>query len=139
MGTAKVAIIVDDDEMDALHITNALTSVRPALKTIWYSDPERALDEYARMGEISFMLVDLNMPRQNGLEFLNSVRAQANSTFPPVIIFSSSGQEDDRAAAYRASASAFIQKPSSLNGYRELAERCVGFWLDAVEIDGRGP
>lgn len=139
MTNKKIAIVVDDDEMDALHITNALSAVKPDLQTIWYSDPMRALEEFDSIGEVSFMLVDLNMPGQTGIEFLSSLRAREGSTFPPVIIFTSSGLEDDRAAAYQASASAFVQKPDSLSDYKILAERCVGFWVDAVELDGRGP
>ncbi|MCO6187481.1 response regulator [Rhizobium sp. L1K21] len=139
MKNNKVAVVVDDDEMDALHITNALTRAKPDLKTVWYADPERALGEFDTLGEVSFMLVDLNMPGQGGIEFLNNLRSRENSTFPPVIIFTSSGLEDDRQAAYEAKASAFLQKPSSLSDYTQLAQRCVGFWIDAVELDGNNP
>jgi two-component system, chemotaxis family, response regulator Rcp1 len=79
------------------------------------------------------VLLDLNIPRKNGLEVVSAVKQDRRLKRIPVIILSTSRAETDFAAAYDAYANAFVTKPTDWGEFAELARHIRDFWLKSVQ------
>ncbi len=81
--------------------------------------------------DIAFVLLDLNMPRIDGLEVLKQIRAEENTSMLPVIIFSSSSEKNDIHESYRLGANSYIRKPVDYNRSNEIIKLLGDYWLSA--------
>jgi two-component system chemotaxis response regulator CheY len=73
------------------------------------TDGRQALERLGEHPDVELILLDLNMPNMNGLEFLAALRAEGNRT--PVVIISTEGHDEDVARGLEAGAAAYIKKP----------------------------
>ena len=78
---------------------------------VYASDGRQALDRLAEHGDIDLVLLDINMPNMNGLEFLDQLRAEGSLDRLAVIIISTEGREEDTARGLEAGARAYVKKP----------------------------
>jgi two-component system chemotaxis response regulator CheY len=78
---------------------------------VYASDGRQALDRLREHADIDLVLLDINMPNMNGLEFLAELRADGARAGLQVIIISTEGREEDTARGIEAGASAYIKKP----------------------------
>lgn len=85
------------------------------------------------------VLLDLNIPRKNGLEVLRTMKQDPRLKRIPVLILSTSRAETDFAAAYDANANAFVTKPTDWGEFAELARLIRDFWLKVVQLPPRVP
>lgn len=74
-------------------------------------DGQDGLDKLASNSDIDLVLLDINMPKMNGLEFLDEVRDRGSLDHLTVIIISTEGTEEDTARGLEAGATAYIKKP----------------------------
>ena len=74
-------------------------------------DGREALDRLAEHKDVDLVLLDINMPRMNGLEFLAAVKAHPEFARIPVVIITTEGTEDDTQRGLQAGASAYVKKP----------------------------
>ena len=82
-------------------------------------DGLEALQALGNNADIDLILLDINMPRMSGLEFLNQIKADAAFQEIPVVIISTEGKEEDTVRGLEAGAAAYIKKPF---GNQELLE-----------------
>ena len=75
------------------------------------------------------MLLDLNLPRVDGLEVLRGIRGHDRTCFVPVVILTSSKEEEDIIASYRSGAHAHVRKPVKFSSFVEAAKALGTFWL----------
>lgn len=78
---------------------------------VYASDGRQALDRIKEHGDIDLVLLDINMPNMNGLEFLAELRSDSSRADVSVIIISTEGREEDTARGMEAGATAYIKKP----------------------------
>ncbi len=78
---------------------------------VYASDGRQALDRIQENADIDLVLLDINMPNMNGLEFLAELRSNASHDDVSVIIISTEGREEDTARGMEAGATAYIKKP----------------------------
>jgi len=78
---------------------------------VYASDGRQALDRLKEHPDIDLVLLDINMPNMNGLEFLAELRSDRARADLSVIIISTEGREEDTARGLEAGASAYIKKP----------------------------
>lgn len=78
---------------------------------VYASDGRQALDRLKEHADIDLVLLDINMPNMNGLEFLAELRSSSNHDDVSVIIISTEGREEDTARGMEAGATAYIKKP----------------------------
>ncbi len=90
-----------------------------------YADPDKA----PRPGVI---LLDLNLPGTDGREVLSEIKADPVLKQIPVIVLTTSSDERDVNACYRAGASSYIQKPVDLEGFMKAIERLNDYWFEVV-------
>ncbi len=90
-----------------------------------YADPERS----PRPGVI---LLDLNLPGTDGRQVLNEIKNSERLRDIPVVVLTTSADERDITACYRAGANSYIQKPVDIDGFMKAIERLNGYWFEVV-------
>ncbi|MDI1309332.1 MAG: response regulator [Methylotenera sp.] len=122
--------IVDDDDIDAIALERALRKLR-LLNTVRRArDGQEALD-LLRAGEIPapfIILLDLNMPRMNGLEFLEALRIDPMLTHAVVFVLTTSKSDEDLVAAYRKHVAGYVFKQHMDRDFLEVIGLVEHYW-----------
>jgi two-component system chemotaxis response regulator CheY len=74
-------------------------------------DGKEALDRLAENGDVDLVLLDMNMPRMNGLELLEAMKADARFKGIPVVLVTTEGSEEQTQRGLEAGAAAYVKKP----------------------------
>ena len=115
---------------DRVGITNPLHVVTDGQTAIDYVSGAGDFADRSKHPLPSLILLDLNLPKVSGLEFLTWLRDQAGLRHIVVIVFSSSSEPDDLRRAYDLGANCFIQKPVSISSTMEMVKAFKSWWLD---------
>ncbi len=128
-------LIAEDEEIDVILLQRAfkaagtehtLKIVRDGLEAIEYLTA--LLSKTGTVLPVLFLL-DINMPRCNGLEVLERMQGTALHRIIPTIVFSSSNHPSDIERAYRLGAHAYLVKPTSTVQRQEMVKTLHAFWL----------
>ena len=103
----RKVLVVDDSKL--MHKMYEVMLRQYAL--VYASDGRQALDRLREHPDIDLVLLDINMPNMNGLEFLAELRSDPERADLQVIIISTEGREEDTARGIEAGATAYIKKP----------------------------
>ncbi len=90
--------------------------------------------EYAALPRPDLILLDLRLPRMDGLEFLAQVKADGNFKRIPVVVLTSSRADADVARAYDLGAACYVTKPIDLMEFIDTVLNLVRFWVDTVTL-----
>jgi CheY-like chemotaxis protein len=102
------------------------------------ADGEEALDFLFRRGSFAeaprpgVILLDLNLPGTDGREVLAEIKADPQLQQIPVVVLTTSSDDRDVRACYKAGASSYIQKPVDLEGFMQAIERLNDYWFEVV-------
>ncbi len=130
---SKPILLVEDDCVDVMAVQRVLKELHVASELVYAADGEEAL-AYLRSPENEapcVILLDLNMPRMGGLEFLQVLRADEALRNIPVVVVSTSPDGQDMARSFDLGAVAYIVKCSSYGEFRERM-RAITPYLAAV-------
>jgi two-component system, chemotaxis family, response regulator Rcp1 len=133
-------LLVEDNEADVRLTREALREAGDGVRLSAVGDGEQALAYLRRQGGFAeaprpdLVLLDLNLPRKNGLEVLDEMRADAALAVIPVIMLTSSSARHDVEAAYAHGANAFVVKPQDLDSFMDLIGTIRGFWLGVAQL-----
>ena len=139
---AITLLLVEDDDVDAMGVERALEKRRIANTLVRARDGIEAL-EFLRGGKVArpfLILLDLNMPRMGGLEFIRTVRADPELCDSVVFVLTTSKSDEDLAAAYRAHVAGYMVKSRDrqlLQRSRRTARRLLAGRRTARAADGR--
>ena len=131
-------LLVEDNPDDVILTKRALKEGNIANEIILARDGVEALEyirgEGAHEGRnISIMpaviLLDIKMPRMNGLELLKIIRSEESTKFLPVVILTSSKEERDVWESYRLGANSYIQKPVDFEQFAAAVKQLGLYWL----------
>jgi two-component system, chemotaxis family, chemotaxis protein CheY len=103
----KKVLVVDDSKL--LH--RMFEMMLRGFPLVHAYDGREALDRLAEHKDVDLILLDVNMPRMNGLEFLTAVKAHPEFARIPVVIITTEGTEDDTQRGLSAGAAAYVKKP----------------------------
>lgn len=146
MSDIKTILLVEDNPQDEMLILRSLRKVNLANQVDVARDGQQALDYLFREGEFAarngpelpaVVLLDINLPRVNGLEVLEKLRADPRTSLLPVVILTSSDEERDRLRSYEQGANSFVRKPLDFTDFAEAVARLGVYWL-ATNIPPRG-
>ncbi|MHA6757236.1 response regulator [Streptacidiphilus sp. PAMC 29251] len=129
-----VVLLVEDDDADALLIQEALDSNGAAHTVAHVTDGVAAL-EYLRDPAASrpdLIVLDWNMPRMGGREFLEEVKTDPALLTIPVVVLTTSQAPADVADSYRRHANAYLTKPLVLDDFLAVVTRLDDFFLGTV-------
>jgi CheY-like chemotaxis protein len=93
-------------------------------------------DRYAAVPRPDLILLDLNMPRMNGREFLAKIKSEPDLASIPVIILTTSDIERDVVVSYRLGASSYITKPVDVEQFIEVVRQIGAYWFKVVRLPG---
>ncbi|MDX1284002.1 MAG: response regulator [Draconibacterium sp.] len=135
----KVLLVDDDPEdidltMEVMEMTKIKVEVEVASDGIEAMD---YLNKVADNGSIrlpDLILLDLNMPRMNGHEVLENLKADDRFKQIPVVILTTSKSENDIFKSYYNGVSCFISKPVGLSQFQEVVEAINSFWFTIVRL-----
>ncbi|MBN2348849.1 MAG: response regulator [Bacteroidales bacterium] len=113
MGIHKPILIIDDNTSDILLLERALKRINFKNKIFSAFDGEEAISFLENpLNEVPLLiLLDLNMPKMNGLEFLRSIKTQSRIKDIPIIILTGSNEERDRQESFLLGVSGYLIKP----------------------------
>lgn len=129
-------LLVEDDPKDVELTLTALADYNLANEVIVTSDGEQALDYLHHRGAFSgrpggnpaVMLLDLKLPKVDGLEVLQHVRSDDTLRFIPVVVLTSSNEEKDMIASYRLGVNAYVVKPVDFHEFVNAVKELGVFW-----------
>jgi len=94
----------------------------------------RRATPYAHAPRPDVILLDLNLPRKNGREVLDEIKADATLRCIPVVVLTTSNAPQDIQAAYAGHANAYLTKPLDLDQFFALMASFSQFWLTAARL-----
>jgi CheY-like chemotaxis protein len=95
---------------------------------------QRQGDKYAAAPRPDMILLDLNMPRMNGREFLAEMKKHSGLVDIPVVVLTTSDVEQDVVASYQLGASGFVTKPVDLEQFIQAVRYLGDYWFNLVRI-----
>ncbi|MEW6280064.1 MAG: response regulator [Candidatus Eremiobacterota bacterium] len=126
--------MVEDSSADALLCREALQESHLPTRLSIVSDGVEALDYLRRRGAYpaalrpDLILLDLNLPRKNGLEVLQEIKADPDLKRIPVVVLSTSTADEDVSRSYGLQASCYLAKPSDFDGFCRLMSGAEELW-----------
>ena len=132
----KRILLVDDSPRDTEMALDALAQHNLANEVVALRDGVEALDYLYRRGQFAgrangqpaVVLLDLKMPKVNGLEVLRQMKSDPQLKTIPVVVLTSSREEQDLAQSYHLGANAFIVKPVQFQTFVEAVKLVGAFW-----------
>ena len=124
-------LLVEDDEVDVMNVRRAFQKNHIANPLFVAANGVEAL-EHLRSGRIPrerrIVLLDLNMPQMNGIEFLREVRRDPQLNPTPVIVLTTSNDERDRIEAYNLNVAGYLLKPVTFSNFCEAMAALKKYW-----------
>ena len=124
-------LLVEDDEVDVMNVRRAFKKNNIG-NPLWVAG--NGLDALALLRgpeiprERRLVLLDLNMPRMNGIEFLRELRADPELGLTPVVVLTTSDDERDRVDAYHLNVAGYILKPVTFVSFVEAMATLNKYW-----------
>jgi CheY-like chemotaxis protein len=134
----KIIFLVEDNPDDEALTLRALKKNNISNQVIVARDGAEALDYLFGTGQYSgrdanltpqVVLLDLKLPKVDGLEVLRRLRANECTKFLPVVILTSSNEEQDRINGYSLGANSYVRKPVDFNQFMEAVRQLGLYWL----------
>jgi two-component system, response regulator len=134
----KIILVVEDNPDDEELAVRALKKSNIANELIIVRDGQEALDylfgqasyagrDTSKMPQV--ILLDLNLPKVGGLGVLRRLRADERTKLLPVVILTTSNEEQDRITSYGLGANSYIRKPVHFNQFCEATRQLGLYWL----------
>ena len=129
-------LIVEDDPKDVELTLTALEEYNLANEVVVTRDGEEALDYLYRRGTFKMrtgenpavLLLDLKLPKINGLEVLQQIRSDEKLKMIPVVVLTSSREEKDLVASYKLGVNAYVVKPVDFHDFVNAIKELGVFW-----------
>jgi len=141
-----VILLVEDNPADQELIRRAVekVTIRKELRIV--GDGEEALDYLFRRGKYQapansprpdLLLLDLNLPRVNGYQVLEEIRADSKLRPMPVLVLTTSRQEKDIIRSYELGCNSYITKPTGLDQLTGLVQAIEKYWFETVVLPSK--
>lgn len=141
MLNGRTIYIVEDDADDMLLISEAVHSADKCIKIISCENGEELIAkiELTSVDQPSLILLDMNMPKMNGIETLRYIRSNAALDHIPVVMLSTADNLDLIESAYKAGVNTFYTKPANYQDLKSIARELTSFFINgqqkSVEIE----
>ena len=130
MQSCRPIMLVEDDNIDAMTATRAMKDLHVANELVRACDGEQALDYLGnnRNRMPCLILLDLNMPKMNGLEFLRIVKDDEDLKTIPVIVLTTSGEQRDIVESFKFSVAGYMIKSVNYAEFKETMSVINRYW-----------
>jgi CheY-like chemotaxis protein len=138
-----IILVADDDPDDRLLIQDAFSESRIINPVHFVNDGQELIDYLNRRHRFQklqkcplpgLILLDLNMPRKNGMEALKEIKSNSKHRCIPVVVFTTSKAEEDVFQTYNLGVNSFVTKPVNFDKMVDLMETISKYWFEIVEL-----
>lgn len=142
MASNRLILLVEDNPDDVELTMRALKKNRIATEVVVVRHGVEALDFLFASGAYTgrnvelqpdLVLLDLKLPKVDGLEVLRRLRADGRTRLLPVVVLTLSNEEQDIQEAYRLGVNSYVRKPVDFDRFNELLQHLGRYWLDFNE------
>jgi CheY-like chemotaxis protein len=136
-------LLVEDDPGDELMTREAFEDHKIGNQLYVARDGEEALDFLYRRGNfadaprVDLVLLDLNLPKYDGRQVLERIRADPELTHLPVVVLTTSSAEEDVMRSYKLHANAYVTKPVDVRDFIAAVRQIDDFFLSVVRLPSR--
>lgn len=139
----KTVLMAEDDEDDRMLLRKAfshrfeksiLHCVEDGVELMKYLRKDAPYNDESKYPRPQLVLLDLNMPKKDGRQVLREIKNDKELCKIPVIVLTTSRQQDDIENAYRLGSNSYITKPSSFEGLIDIARELENYWFKTVEL-----
>jgi CheY-like chemotaxis protein len=136
--TDRVIVLVEDNQNDEELTLRALKRSNISNRVVVLRDGAEALDYFFRRGKhaavpanevVQVVLLDLKLPKVDGLEVLEALRADDRTKLMPIVILTSSNEEHDLVRSYGLGANSYVRKPVDFLQFAEAVKQLGLYWL----------
>jgi CheY-like chemotaxis protein len=135
-------LMADDDHDDCLLVREAFTEARISNDLRFVHDGKELLDYLYHQGSFTrgkaprpgLILLDLNMPRVDGRQALNRIKNDPDLKRIPVVILTTSREDQDILKSYNLGANSYITKPVTFEGLIEVMKELKRYWFEIVKL-----
>jgi len=137
----KILLVEDDDgharlierNLRKVNLVNPIERVRDGMEALEYLHNEGAFEDRRRFTRPRLVLLDINMPRMDGIEVLERIKADQRLRCLPVIMLTSTDNQAEIDRCYAAGASGYVAKPINIVSLGEKLQR-LGMFLEIFEL-----
>lgn len=134
---ARSVLLVEDDETHAMIIIRSFEGADMG-RIYWVSDGEEAMDYLTNRGKYAglegrphpdLIMLDLRLPRLDGLEVLKEIKSSRELRTIPVVILTTSKNKDDIKSAYMNHANSYLVKPLGFDKFQQMTKEIGAYWM----------
>jgi CheY-like chemotaxis protein len=139
MSTIQI-LLVEDNEGDILLTLEAFKEIKAKNNIAVVKNGEEAIEFLKKQGQYAesvmpnLILLDINMPKLNGIEVLDFIKKDDKLKKIPVVMLTTSSSESDISACYEKSANCFITKPLDFGNFLSVVEAIESFWFKVAQL-----
>ena len=133
----KNILLVEDDQIDVMMVQRALKELNVTNRLDVVQNGEEALEFLIDKGNgvPCIILLDLNMPKMNGIEFMKTARREGLLNKTPVIVLTKSQEEQDKVESFKLGVSGYMVKPVDYHQFVEVI-RAISLYWTLSELPG---
>ncbi len=134
MTTADSILVIEDDEIDRKSITRAFKELKISNPKHEVCNGKEAL-EFLRSKTVPkpcLILLDINMPQMNGIEFLQVVKNDEDLKMIPVVMLTTSQEDQDRLKSYKLGIAGYMLKPVDYKQFVEVMRTIHVYWIASL-------
>ncbi len=130
MRNSRPILLVEDDRLDAMIVKRALSDIKVTNELVHVANGEEAIEYLRNEGNKKpcIILLDLNMPKTNGVEFLRIVKADEELKRIPIVVLTASTEEQDVIETFNLSVAGYIVKPVDYMKFVEAMRTVTLYW-----------
>jgi len=121
-------LLIEDDEIERMKFSRVASKMGNHT-IIEAENGERALDTLDQIESPNLIVLDLNMPKINGIEFLRILKNNSSLNYIPIIVMSTSNNRNDIKKCYEIGVSGYMIKPLHYEDYKNKISNLIGYWM----------
>ena len=130
MRSSKPILLIEDDRVDVISVKRALKDLKVTNRLDVTGNGEEAIEflNEPRNELPCVILLDINMPRMNGIEFLRIIKQDDRLKTIPVVVLTSSKEDQDKLDSFRLGIAGYMQKPADYSKFVEVIRTIDLYW-----------
>ena len=129
-------LLIEDDAVEILKFNRSLVKLGETHELLEAYNGEIALDLLAKNSQIDLILLDLNIPKMNGFEFLKQLRAHTDLKYLPTVVLTTSINRSDLKQAYSIGVAGYLVKPLKYDDYVLKIATLLNYWKQNELVKG---
>lgn len=129
MNSSKAVLLIEDDQIDRMTIERSFRTLNIKNSLKMANNGQEGLSVLYEASDLPCLIIlDINMPKMNGLEFLKIIKTDENYKKIPVVVLTTSNDENDKNTCYTLGVAGYIIKPINYKEFQEVIKTLNNYW-----------